>query len=300
MTTTDHSWLLDGQGLVTPTVEWSVRTRGPLVEVRHAPECQETFAADISGSLYRLNIQGEITRRKGKFPHTSRIYWCSSGELGVVCQKAFKVSLVNRDFEVEWEAKFREDVRAVAISHNGDYVAVALSDSQIILFDRYKKRIAKVPTRRSLDDLHFVWEEPAIVGSSDLGLLCKFSLKGKIDWMISPTSRSSQAKVNSDGSRIYLSAHNRGIQVYDGEGELLGAYQIKGIPQLLSLSPAGNRLAVLTTNALLFWMDLQGKLLWVAPVPEQIVSIDCDGFGSRLILGLETGEITCLNWSLEN
>lgn len=300
MTAIQYEWIEEGRGLIRPEVEWVFHTRAPLVQICHTAETRETVALDIAGYLYRLNADGKVKRQGRGFKQASHLDWSADGELGVLCEGAFRIALLDRHFDVEWDAKFREDIRAVAISHNGDYLAAALNDSRTLIYDRFKKRVGSAGTKRSLDTLRFAWEDDAIIGTSDVGMLCSFSIEGKIDWSLATNARSGDLEVNLNASRLFLAAQSKGIQVYDGHGELEGAYQVKGSARRIALSPFGSRLAVVTAEDLLLWMNLEGKILWAGIAPEQIVSIECDGFGSRLFLGMESGEVCCLSWSQEN
>ncbi|MEZ6045103.1 MAG: hypothetical protein R3C11_05890 [Planctomycetaceae bacterium] len=296
MTATHFSWLEAGQGLIQPKLDWSFLTRAQLSCLRYTAESREIYAADISGVLYLMNQHGEVVHHIRDIKKVTHLEWSANGELGLICQRGHVVRLLNRNFESEWEAKFREDVRTISIAHQADYLAVALSNSDTILYDRFKRKISRIKTVKELDELHFAWEHKTIIGSSDVGLLCSFGLNGKLSWSKSPFREARQIGINSNATRIYVTVPGQGIQVFDDEGEKLGTYQLKGTPLLLSISPLGNRLAVVTSERYLLWMNSEGTILWATRTNEHIASICCDGLGNQLLIGFEKGEICALSF----
>ncbi len=295
MTSETPGWVSDGRGSA-PSQSWSFATDAPLVEMQLARETGELLACDASGGMYLLDRQGHIVTLTRGFHSVEALAWSDVGNRAVAAVDQTKLVTLSADLKVRWSLEMPEPILAVAIDPHGHYIAVCMADAVNRLYDIRKRQLAEFATSRPLSCLRFIATEPAFIAAAEYGLLGYYELLGREIWAERLWSNVGDLAITGDGKRIHVAGFNRGIQVFDHDGENLGSYVVEGTPSLVTASFAPRRLAVMTLERHLYWLDHDGEIIWVGSLPDDVRRISCDPLGEGMIVGFESGRIIRLDW----
>jgi len=279
-----------------PSVRWSFICDGPLASLAYARETGETFIADASRALSRLDGQGELASLT-RLPRSARLLAVSDdGQWGAAVVEDGTVYRFDRGLEGVWEMELSEPCLAIAMSPFGNHLAAALADGQTEIFNERKRRIACFETVRPLASLQFCVQSPVLYGAAEHGLVGCYDLSGADLWQERFWSNVGDLCTTGDGDLIYLAGSTHGIQTLDGDGDNVGAYVIEGTVRQVACSYEPYRLAASSVERQFFWINSDGEVLWVADTPTDVVEIACDAFGTAAICGMEDGAVLHLNW----
>ncbi|VAX39097.1 hypothetical protein MNBD_PLANCTO02-419 [hydrothermal vent metagenome] len=288
-------WINAGDGK-TPQLRWSFVTETPLKYLCLARETGESLAGDESGKLYRLNRQGELDAVTGGFSSLNGLVFSDNGESAAVILEDSKLVWLNKNCGVVGSKNFSSDLLSMAIAPYGHLLAVTIDNGSTSIYQGKRNRITNFVTDRPLSYLKFLVTERLLLGASEYGVISLYDLQGDEIWTQSLRTSIGGIAASGDGEQIYLAGFNLGIQKYGSNGEREGSVMIEGTPRLVETSYRAERLAVVTLENDLYWLDDDSKIIWKVKPPEEICNVCSDPLGNWLICGLSTGEIYCFDW----
>ena len=288
-------WISASTGL-RPRVSWAVTTDAPLAALDLARETSETVAADQSGGLYLLDRDGRIAVMNRGYHELTGLAWADTGEAGFIAFDGSQVCYLDRRLKMQWVRRMPVPIHAIACDPYGHHVAVALADGRTGIFNWERKRVAAFATPRPLRCLQFLATEPTLIGVSDYGLLCAYTLDGDAEWHERMWSSVGDLCVAGNGNRIFLASFHQGVQVHDGRGSSRGAYMVEGTVARVSCSFGAEKIMATTDERAIYWIDGAGRILWIAKTPESLTAIRCAPLGNAAICGFESGRIVRLEW----
>jgi len=295
MSQTDAEWLQTSRG-TRPEVAWSFTTDAPLACLGLARETGEVLAADESGGLYRLDRRGHATNlTRGPTPIRG-LGWSDAGNGGVALVGPRKLFWFTRELKFEGSVDLPEDALCVAVDAHGDYAAASLADGTTLIFDGPRKPLHRFETPRPLVRVEFVVSTPAILGVADYGLLCRHEFNGEAEWQEKLWANVGDLAVSGSGRVILAACFMHGIQRFDEAGQSVGSYQLEGTVCRVSQTYVPLRIAAATLERHLYWLDSDGKLLWAAHGPDDVVRVACAPLGEGIVCGFQSGRILGLTW----
>ena len=148
-----------------------------------------------------------------------------------------------------------------------------------------------------MEHLTFLGEAPELIGAAEFGQLCRFDLHGREIWNERLMNNAGDMAVSEGGKRIFLAAFNHGVQVYDRLGTQLGSFAIDGIPSRVSASATKSRVAVLTLENRIFWLNFEGTIQWAVDISQDPPVHICTGpLGDRLFIATQSGCVLQVAW----
>ncbi|GAB4148085.1 MAG: hypothetical protein Tsb009_21650 [Planctomycetaceae bacterium] len=298
MTRTTPLWIRSGRG-EKPEVQWSLTVDAPLANLRLARESGDLLAADASGGLYRIDLNGHIASLTRGFLDLTGLAFSDTGQRGAAVVEQRKLSCFDGQLKVVWTIELPESVTTIAMDPQGYHLGVALANGRNVIYDVNRRRVCDFTTDSPLQYWEFLTTEPAIVAAAEYGLICKYDFQGREIWQEKLSSNIGDLKITGDGNCILLPVFNHGIRSFNSAGEPSGSFMIEGTAHRLACSFTGNRLLVTTLEGHLYWIDSEGNLIWGAVLPEDIEQVACDPLGNGLYCGFGSGRVMHLIWKFE-
>ena len=290
-----NAWVLEGSG-ASPTVGWSVATDAPLAGLELCAETGDTIAADETGTLYKIDRLGKIVSIvRGRSP-VRGLAWSDTGAGGAVMVGPHTVYWLNDQLQFTGSVELPSLTMSVAIESQANYVAVALGDAINVLYDVNRKLLRHFDSNQPLVRLRFLLDEPALVGVAEYGLLTSHHFDGGKLWTEKLFSGVGDLTITGDGKVILLACFAMGIQCHGREGQHRGSYHIGGTAHCVATTYRPDRIAVATMERMIYWLDVDGQILWQGLAPDDIHRILCDPMGKGLIVGFRSGRMTRLDW----
>ena len=292
----DDVWLREGRG-IAPKLKWRQACDGNLVGLALARETGETFVADSSGAITRIDRAGKILSMTRTRQPVQRMAWSDYGDAGVVVTNDNVIRRIDRSLKQVWEAEVPDACLAVAITPYGNQMAVSLADAGVQIYNERQKRLAHFETVRPLSFLQFGAAQPVLFGAADHGILCCHNLAGAQLWQEKHFANVGAFVITGDGDLLYLASFTHGIQTYDGDGGDDGSYVLEGTINRVAATFEQQRIIASTIERYLYWLDSDGEMLWATGAPSDIHSLACDPLGEWVIVGFANGQVLRLDWS---
>jgi hypothetical protein len=270
-----------------------------MTDIALARETGDVLAVDSSGGLYQLDRRGRIKTVTRGFKSLTALAWSDRGTYGAAATGASKLYWFDQTLKAKWSKSLPAEILSLAVDPHGHYVAVSMANSETTIFDSRKKQIALFETIRPLRHLLFVASKPLILGAAEYGLICCHRLDGAQVWSETLWSNVGDMTVTGDGAQIFLARFNQGVQKLDRGGRNRGSYVMRGTPNHVSTSFVSRRLGVTTVERDIYWLDVDGELIWATTLPDDVCGIQTDALGRGMTCGLRTGQIYRLEWSAE-
>jgi hypothetical protein len=253
------------------------------------------LAWDSKHWLTLLNRAGQ-RQAQAPTPKPLAVACCSDdGSACVACGQAGDVWWLAPDLKPRWERSVRHQVLSAALDPFGHYLAVADSSSQLRVFDRGGRVVAKVQTPRPLHHLAFVPEAPLLVGAADFGLLACFDLSGQEQWHVGLVAHCGSLTVSGDGANIVLACFSEGLRRYNLKGQSQGRLAGAESYRLASLSYDGRRLLTVDSAHQLAVGDSQGRPLAATPLECGVAALSLTALCDRAFVALENGQVTAFD-----
>jgi outer membrane protein assembly factor BamB len=262
-----------------------------------ARESGEVLVADELGGLYCLDRTGRYSSVTRVREPVTGLTWSDDGQFAYAILGQSEVHRFDRQLQALWKLELQDECLAVATEPFGQYVAIGLSCGLNLIYDGFKRRVARFDSIRPLTFLRFLASEALLVGSADHGLLCCHALSGERLWEEKLWSSVGDLTTTGAGDLIYLAGHTHGVQTFDGHGDPIGSYVVEGTVNHLAASYDPNRLIVSTLERHLYWLDADGELLWSSSPDDDVRFLACDAFGELALCGFASGNVVCLDWS---
>ncbi len=289
------NWMRQGRG-IGPRVKWTCSADGPLTAMDLAVETGEIFAADESGSLFRLDRQGRITALTHFRDPVRILDWSDDGRFGVAVIGESSLHRLDRDFQSVWKLDLPEVCVSAAIAPYGTHIAAGLANAKNFICSEHKQHEAAFDSVRPLTYLKWAASEPVLLGAGQHDLLCCYTVSGEVVWQEKLWSNVGDLVVTGDADIVYLAAYHHGMQTFDGEGNNIGTYAVEGTVSKVGASFEPHRVIAATMERTLYWLDADGQLLWTTTAPEEITSLMCDPLGEWVVCGFDSGRLIRLDW----
>jgi hypothetical protein len=289
-------WYRRGRG-IGPTLKWTCNADGPLTALDLALETGEVFAADEAGTLFRLDRQGRIAALTRLRDPVRVLDWSDDGRFGVAVTGESTLHRLDHDLQSVWKVNLPEVCVSAAISPYGTHLAAGMANGRNIIYSEHKRREAEFESVRPLAHLKLAATVPLLIGAAEHNLLCCHTLAGESVWQQKLWSNAGGFSMTGDAETIYLAAYHHGVQTFDGDGENIGAYVVEGTVSRVSASFEAQRLIAATLERHLYWLDVDGQMLWAAETPEDVAAVRCDPLGEWAVCGFDSGRIARLDWA---
>jgi hypothetical protein len=289
-------WYRRGRG-IGPTLKWTCNADGPLTALDLALETGEVFAADEAGTLFRLDRQGRIAALTRLREPVRVLDWSDDGRFGVAVTGESTLHRLDHDLQSVWKVNLPEVCVSAAIAPYGTHLAAGMANGRNVVYSEHKRRESEFESVRPLAHMKLAATTPLLVGAAEHNLLCCHTLAGEVVWQQKLWSNAGGFSMTGDAEVIYLAAYHHGVQTFDGEGENIGAYVVEGTVSRISTSFEAQRLIAATLERHLYWLDVDGQMLWAAETPEDISAVRCDPLGEWVICGFDSGRIARLDWA---
>ena len=288
-------WLTPHRGRV-PHLRWQFRPDNPVATAVHLREAGDTIVLDELGHLYRVDRRGQLVSINRLRDPLVQIAWADTGTLGVAVAGDRHLVVLDGSLKVLWQTDAPEDILGVAVDPFGNYLAASLADRGTIVFSRHKKKVSSFETIRPLVHLQFLASDPILIVAADHGLLAGFSLGGEKLWEEKVLSGIGSLAVASDGSKIVLAGFTHGVPIHDEVGDALGSRMVEGTATRAAADITCDRLLVATLEQSLFWVDVDGEVLWAGRTPEPVAALAVDPFGEFIQPALPDQGVLRLHW----
>ena len=295
MSMSEPKWLRDGQGR-PPTLRWVFALEAPLVAMDAGRESGELLAADETGGLYRIDRRGELLTVSRGLRGVRAVAWSDTNAAGAVIAGDRNVFRLNGNLEAEWSVGLPESALGVAVTPYGRQTAISLANGGNLVLGEQSEQLSIFETARPLKWIQFLAAEPILIGAAEFGQVCAHKLNGERIWSEKCFTSLGEMCAADDGETILLAGFNQGLLSLDSRGETGDSFLVEGTVCRVSCSCDAERIAAVTMERQLYWLDSDGQLLWATEVDEEIVRVICDPLGEWLLLGLKSGHILRLDW----
>ncbi|HUG20646.1 MAG TPA: hypothetical protein VMM56_16780 [Planctomycetaceae bacterium] len=289
-------WINEGTGSA-PALRWSFVTDSPIQTMGLANEPGTLLVADQSGGMYLFDRRGKILAVSRGFLDVRDLSFCERGSGAVAVLGENRIVAVTPALKIDWSIELSEPVLTAAIAPFGEHFAACLSNGVNYIMRSDRKRIAKFETLRPIRFARFSHTRTELVLAAEYGFLGVCNFRGEPLWKEKLFSNVGEMAMASDAGLIALALFAHGIQKYTREGDTAGRYMVEGTPHQIALSESGNRIAMTTLERHVYWIDLEGNLIWAATSPDVVRKICVSPLGDAMFLGLKNGRILALEWA---
>lgn len=270
---------------------------GGIVAMDFANEARSLLVGTRSGHLSLLSQSGDRIAEDLNYAGLSQAVVADTGDIGVAVVGLNRLICFNERLKSVWEASITGRIMGLAIAPHGSHIAFSTDSARIHIVTAERREIAKIETKRPVDHLAFLSQEPELMAAAEFGQLCRFSLKGKEIWVEHLANNVGNLSVSDGQDRIFMAAFNHGVQVYDTLGNQLGSFAIDGIPSHVSAAATKSRVAVLTLENRIYWVNYEGTIQWAVDISQDPPTHICAGpLGDRLFLGTQSGCLLQVSW----
>ncbi len=262
-----------------------------------AAESESILVGSATGQLTLMSRTGEILATDRSFRDLSLLAIADAGNFGAAVVNDDRLVCFDSSLSRIWDVRITGRITALAIAPHGGHLAFSTDGCRTHIVTVDKRELAQIDTLRPLDHLAFLSEEPALIGAAEFGSLCSYQLDGREDWNENVMNNIGDISVSGCGRRILLSAFNHGIQVYNRSGKQRGSFMLDGIPNRVSASDNRTRIAAITLENRVYWLNFDGAVQWVADLSADSPQfIQTGAMGDRLLLVTSSGRLLQLEW----
>jgi len=291
-----HTLLQNSQGTRPDVVQDDIFPEG-IVDLAYAAEARTLLLATTAGTLTLLRQDGSLLKNSRGFGGVKSVVWSGVGNYGAVVVGDNKLVCIDASLTALWDVQVTGQITAAAITPFGSHLAICTDSSRTHIITSDRKQVAKFDTIRTLDFVQFVTEQPKLIGAAEFGHLCCHDLDGNELWNQRLSSNVGAMSVTSCGRRILLAGFNHGIQMLTGKGNQRGSFMVDGIPAMVCVSANRRRIAALTLESRIYWMNFEGDMLWAADLsadPPKRIAVG--PLGERLFVVTTSGRLLQLRW----
>ena len=268
-----------------------------IVDMDFAHEAQTLLVATGSDTLSLLRSDGTLLETGRRLPGVRRVVWAPAGRFGAAVVDRDTVVCLDSRLRPIWDVQVTGGVLAVAIAPHGSHLAICAASGRTHIVSIDRRPLARFDTIRPLTCVHFLSDQPRLLGAAEFGHLCCHELDGTEVWNERIGWNIGNLDVTGCGRRILLAAFGHGVQVLSGRGRSKGAFLIDGDPCYVCASRNRQRIAVLTQNARVLRMNFEGEIQWAGDLshdpPQKICLGPC---GDRLFIAGQSGRLVLLKW----
>ncbi len=291
-----HALLQNSQGNQPDVVLDDVFPEG-IVDIAYAVEARTLLLATSAGTLTLLCRGGTLLQTSRAFKDVRSVVWADTGNFGAAVLGHDKLVCFDASLKILWNVKVTGQILSTAISPYGSHLAICADSTRTHIVTTDRKEVAEFHTTRALDFVQFVAEQPRLVGAAEFGQLCCHDLTGQELWNQRLSTNVGAMSVTSCGRRILLAGFNHGIQLLTGRGNQRGSFMVDGIPAEVRVSASRRRIAVLTLESRIYWLNFEGDILWAADLSmDPPRCIETGPLGERLFVVTQSGRLLQLRW----
>lgn len=235
-----------------------------IVSLDYAAEDQTLVLATAAGHLMKLNQSGEQLCRQRGYDGVQSVVWSDSGHLGAAALSDGQLVCFDRKLSKKWTVDLTSNILGLAIAPFGSHICVSTESSGVHIVTSDRKELCHFETPQPLQHVQMLQEAPVMIGAAEFGHLCSHDLDGQELWNVRIMNNVGDMVATGSGDRILLAAFNHGVQVLDSEGQHDGSFMIDGVPSQVVASENQRRLAVTTLENRLYWLNFDGSLMWAA------------------------------------
>ncbi|MEI7700471.1 MAG: hypothetical protein WCK86_11790 [Planctomycetia bacterium] len=269
-----------------------------IAALQYSQESRQIFVATNNGRLCVLSEQGERLRESVHFSQVRKLAVAQTGDAGVAIIGESGLVCFASDLKPIWDARVTGRINAVAMAPYGGPIAFATDSSRIHIVTSERRELSKVECRRPIEYLHFLSTAPQLIAAAEFGELSCYDLKGRQVWSEPQVSNIGGIAVSEGGRRLFLAAFNHGVLVCNDEGDQLGTFAIDGIPSQVCCSAIQRRVAVMTLENRIFWLNFEGSVQWAADLSQDIPQhMAMSALGDNLLIGTQSGCLLSVAWN---
>jgi hypothetical protein len=268
-----------------------------IAAMDYAAEDRTVILGLGNGFLVKLTQSGKQVRRERGFDRITHLVWSAAGRFGAAALEDGRLLCFDERLKICWKANFTGRIVGLAVSPFGSHLAVSTEGCRTHIVTSDKREIGKFETPQALQHLKFLDDRPALIGAAEFGHLCCHQLNGSEDWNVRIMNNVGDMFTTGDGKRILLAAFNHGIQVLDEFGQQQGAYMLDGVPARVAASSNNRRVAAMTLENRLYWLNVDGNVIWVADLSQDPPrDFAMAPLGDRLFVSTQSGRLLQLVW----
>jgi hypothetical protein len=280
-----------------PRIAYDMTLGGPLAGIDLAAETGVLLAATTFGQLMFVSRHGDPIHMELGFEGADRVVYCDSGQYAAVVRNECELQFLNTRLKSLWTAKITGSITAVGIAPHGSHLAIGTDACRIHVVNADRSELCRIDTGRPIDFIAFLQNRPAFIAAAEFGNMYSFDVHGTELWHEKMINNAGDLSVSPDGHRILMAAFNHGVQLLDKRGHHLGSFRVDGIPSRASMSANKTRIAVITLEHRLIWLNLDGNVIWAADLSSDPPEYVCAGpLGDRMFVGTQSGRLLHLEW----
>jgi hypothetical protein len=268
-----------------------------IVSIDFADEARRLLVGTRGGHLALLSQNGDRLAEDRSFAGLSRLVLADTGDIGAAVVSESRLVCFNDRLKPLWDASITGRITALAIAAHGSHIAFSTDAGRLHIVTADRREVAKFETRRPMEHIAFLREEPEMIAAAEFGQMCRYDLRGREIWNEQLLNNVGDMCVSDGAKRVLLAAFNHGVQVHNKSGRQLGSFAIDGIPGRVSAAAAGNRIAVLTLENRIFWLNFDGEIQWAVDISQDPPNHICTGpLGDRLFIATRSGCLLQVAW----
>jgi hypothetical protein len=278
----------------SPRVAWELASSSPVTHLRVAEETGTCCVCDQSGAVSTYARGGQrLGSWTGKLP-VRDIAISADGSVVAIASANGWVRVRQADLTRLGKFRCDEDPIALALDPNGWHVAVSTLSGNSAVYDAEGQPIARLDFLRGLRYMQFVLSKPALIGSSEEGMLAAFNWKGEQLWRVASAARVGGLACDARARNIVMPAFGAGLLHFDGRGEALPPPLRVEQPSRVAVSPQGEHLLVASLDQS---VTLQSgrEVRRIAPLGSPVVAVAIDPLGRWAWIALEVGRVLCFD-----
>lgn len=291
-----HALLQNSQGTRPDVILDDVYPEG-VVDIAYAAEARTLLVATSAGTLTLLCRDGTLLQISRAFTDVRSVVWSDTGNFGAAILGQNTLVCFDASLKILWDVSVTGQIRSAAIAPFGSHLAICDDSSRTHIVSTDRQQTAKFNTTRALDFVQFVAEHPRLIGAAEFGHLCCHDLTGRELWNQRLSTNVGAMSVTSCGRRILLAGFNHGIQMLTSRGNHRGSFLVDGIPSQVRAAASRRRIAALTLESRIYWLNFDGDMLWAADLSiDPPTCIEVGPLGERLFVVTQSGRLLQLRW----
>jgi hypothetical protein len=291
-----HTLLQNSQGSQPDVILDDIFPEG-IVGIAYAAEARTLLVGTSAGTLTLLSSDGTLLKTNRSFEDVNSVVWSDTGNFGAAILGHSQVVCFDANLNALWDVSVTGQIRSIAITPYGSHLAICADSARTHIVTTDRQQIARFDTTRALDFVQFVTAQPKLIGAAEFGHLCCHELTGNELWNQRLSTNVGAMSVTSCGRRILLAGFNHGIQMLTSRGNQRGAFMVDGIPAAVQVSANRRRIAALTLESRVYWLNFEGDMLWAADLsmdPPKHIAVG--PLGERLFVVTQSGRLLQLRW----
>jgi hypothetical protein len=270
---------------------------GGIADLAVASEARRIAVGARSGHMFLLDQSGLRITEDRTFADIRLVRLSATADIGACVVSGNRLICFNQHLKKLWDVSVTGNIAGLAVSPYGSHIAFSTEMNRLHVVSVDRREVFMVDTRRPMEHLEFLAEHSHLIAAAEFGQICRFDLKGRELWNENLIANAGAMSVAEGPGRIFLAAFNHGVQVYDLDGNQLGTFAVDGIPAKVSAARTRSRIAALTLENRVYWLNFEGTIQWAADISNDPPQHICTGpLGDRLLIGTQSGCLLQVSW----